>query len=444
MGVEMQNNQDNLPRNLIFMISLIISAVAAYFLNSSLYSFLDTLFDISVSSNFAISLSNSSLWGIASYWSTFALLIFTLLFILPAISNFLSLISLKSSISGLPRASDNAPSVTKDKFLKAMSPYNLVYSEFAVPYSAYIVERQEKEISKKSKFLGKSKTKKDHLVLVSVLIPASQIFKLERVLSFRLSTWFMRPLPRVLMGIGFLLLLLSISGSLQSDEGGLIGNEIFLMGVSSLSLCIGVGVFIAALFRIIMGHIFHRAGEVVKMIENLFEYKPGDSELGDFNSVEKALNKSISSIKDMLKILSEGQANSDNSMIEKTLDVYVKKISSQMEEQTKAVQKIIEDTAIQATKISKASNATIKNNKILENLDKTSAEIDILSQAADNVVVKFDMVTGALERVIEQIEMMAPLNLEKKSHLSADIEELKKVSSKTVGMGRRSPKKSKK
>lgn len=405
----MQNNQDNLPRNLIFMISLIISALAAYFLNSSLFSFLDRLFDISVSSSFAISLNNSSLWGIASYWSTFALIIFALSFLLPAISNTLSLKALKSRISELPRASDNAPQITKDKFLKTMSEFKLVYSEFAVPYSAYIVERQEKDISKKSKFIGKAKAKNDHPAIVSVLLPASDIFKLERVLSYRLSTWFMRPLARVLMGIGFLLLLLSISGALQSDEGGLIGNEIFLMGVSSLSLCIGVGVFIAALFRFIMGHIYHRASEVVKMIESLFDYKPGERENGDFKTVESAMNKTFSSIKDISKNLSE--------ISEKQLTV---------------LQEIADETAKQSTKVKDGIPDRFDKNSIMDDLNE-------VSKASDTVAEKFDRVAEGLDRVIAQIETIVPMSPMKKTQISADIETLKEVSNKTVGMGRRKP-----
>ncbi|MBT5073191.1 MAG: hypothetical protein HOM63_05675, partial [Kordiimonadaceae bacterium] len=299
----MKNNQDNLPRNLLFMISLIVSAIAAYFLNSSLFSVLNLIFDINVDTAFERSLESSALWGVASYWSAFALLVFIFSFLIPALSNIFTLISLKTRLSELPRAVDKAPQVTKEKFLKVMSEFNLVYAEFAVPYSAYIVEKKEKEITKKSKFIGKGKAQKAHLDLVSVIVPASQIFKLERTLSFRLSSWFMRPLPRVLMGIGFLLLVLSISGALQSGDGDLISSDVFLMGVSSLSLCFGIGIFITAIFRITMGHIYHRAGEVVKMIENLFDYKPATGETGDINLIENALNKTISSIKDMSKNL---------------------------------------------------------------------------------------------------------------------------------------------
>ena len=134
-----------------------------------------------------------------------------------------------------------------------MSEFKLVYAEFAVPYAAYIIEKQEKDIRKKTKFIGKGKAQKLIPVHVSVLMPASHIFKIDKVLNSRLSVWFMRPMPRVLMGIGFLLFILSFAGALQSKTESLVGNDIFLMGVSSFSLCIGVGVLLTAVFRVMMG-----------------------------------------------------------------------------------------------------------------------------------------------------------------------------------------------
>ncbi|HRW29886.1 MAG TPA: hypothetical protein P5227_07815, partial [Emcibacteraceae bacterium] len=252
----MQENRDNLPRNLLFMIALLGSAVAAYFLNSGLFSLLQFVFDIKVNSIFTRILDGSSLWGIASYWSTFSLLMFLSAFLIPAVVNIVGLVSLKGRISELPRASDNAQHVTKEKFLKVMSEFKLVYAEFAVPYASYIIERQEKDIRKKTTFIGKGKAKVMNPVIVSVLTPASQIFKIDRILNSRLSVWFMRPMPRVLIGIGFLLFIVSFAGALQSDNGTLVGNETFLMGASSFALCIGVGVFMTAMFRVFMGHIY--------------------------------------------------------------------------------------------------------------------------------------------------------------------------------------------
>ena len=91
----MQDNIDNLPRNLLFMIALVSTTIASYFLNSSLFSMLRFVFDIKVQGNFTRILDGSSLWGVASYWSMFALMIFVLAFIIPAVSNIIGLVALK-------------------------------------------------------------------------------------------------------------------------------------------------------------------------------------------------------------------------------------------------------------------------------------------------------------------------------------------------------------
>ena len=481
----MQENEDNLPRNLLFMIALIASVILAYIFNSSLFSMLQFLFDIKVQGSFTRILDNSSLWGVASYWATFSLLIFILAFLIPAVSNIIGLVALKSRIAEMPRASDKAQPVTKSKFLSVMSEFKLVYAEFAVPYAAYIIEKQEKDIRKKTKFIGKGKAQKIISVHVSVLMPASHIFKIDKVLNSRLSVWFMRPMPRVLMGIGFLLFILSFAGALQSNTESLVGNDIFLMGVSSFSLCIGVGVLLTAVFRVMMGQIHHRAAEVVKMIENLFEYKPDENDFEDFQAIEVALNKTVSSFKDVTKTINEKQEAAVNSLIVKTLDDYVKKVGDSAKSQTKSLQKIVDDTTKQSQEVTKdlskrfdqyaskietiqnkldeqqdksyqaltdkiellitslndevakASSAVFNKNSILDDLSKTAADLGTISKASDNVTEKFDNVAAGLERLIEQVEKIAPMSAQKKSNISTDIEQLKKASSKTVGMGRK-------
>lgn len=483
----MQQNIDNLPRNLLFMIALVVTAVSAYFLNSSLFPALQAVFDIEVQGDFTRQLERSSLWGIASYWSTFALMIFTLAFLAPAISNIVGLISLKGRIAELPRASDKAPNVTKEKFLKALADYKLVYAEFAVPYANYIVEKQEKDIRKKTSFIGKGKAKKVAPPEVSVLIRASRIFKIDRILNSRLSIWFMRPMPRVLMGIGFLLFILSFAGSLQSATGTLVGNEIFLMGASSFSLCMGIGVLLTAIYRVTIGHVHHRAAEVVKMIENLFDYKPDESEKEDFDAVQNALNKTVSSFKDVSKSINEKQEEAVNSLIVKTLDDYVKQVTKATEAQSKALQKILDGTAKQSetvtkdlakrfdgyadkindiqskidthqdkshealakriekmvtslnVEVGKASDAALSKDAILNDLNKTAGDLGDISKASDVVAEKFDTIAKGLDRLIEQVDKIAPMSEEKRTEISEGIEDLKKESSKTVGMGRRAP-----
>ncbi|HPF46407.1 MAG: hypothetical protein KDF58_13695 [Alphaproteobacteria bacterium] len=480
----MQENRDNLPRNLLFMIALLGSAVAAYFLNSGLFSLLQFVFDIKVNSIFTRILDGSSLWGIASYWSTFSLLMFLSAFLIPAVVNIVGLVSLKGRISELPRASDNAQHVTKEKFLKVMSEFKLVYAEFAVPYASYIIERQEKDIRKKTTFIGKGKAKVMNPVIVSVLTPASQIFKIDRILNSRLSVWFMRPMPRVLIGIGFLLFIVSFAGALQSDNGTLVGNETFLMGASSFALCIGVGVFMTAMFRVFMGHIYHRAAEVVKMIENLFNLETKEQEAVQFESVESALNKTVSTFKDFSKSINEKQEEAVNQLIVKTLEDYVKQIGKATTDQTKELQKLVDQLTKQSTEaskeiskrfedyskkieetqkkldmgqdktfetisdkieklitslnkeVSKASDTAFVKNSILEDLNKTAKDLGDVSKASDHVTAKFDLVSAGLDRLIAQVEKIAPMSQEKREHISAEIEELKRVSSSTVGMGR--------
>ena len=81
--------------------------------------------------------------------------------------------------------------------------------------------------------------------------------------------------------------------------------------------------------------------------------------------------------------------------------------------------------------------AVFDKNSILDDLSKTAADLGTISKASDNVTEKFDNVAAGLERLIEQVEKIAPMSAQKKSNISTDIEQLKKASSKTVGMGRK-------
>ena len=94
--------------------------------------------------------------------------------------------------------------------------------------------------------------------------------------------------------------------------------------------------------------------------------------------------------------------------------------------------------------VAKASGAALSKESILDDLNKTASDLSAVSKASDTVTEKFDLVTEGLERLITQIEKIAPMSTEKKEIISADIEELKAVSSKTVGMGKRTPSKSRK
>ena len=254
----------------------------------------------------------------------------------------------------------------------------------------------------------------------------------------------------------------------------------------------GVGVLLTAMFRVTMGHIHHRASEVVKMIENLFDYKPDESEVDDLQAVETALNKTVSSFKDVSKIINDKQEGAVNTLIVKTLDGYVKKIGEATKAQTKALQKIVDSTAKQSDTVSKeltsrfdeyaskietiqsnlddyqdksyealigkietlitslnqevtrASGAVLDKNSILDDLNKTAGDLSAVSKASDSVTKKFDLVAAGLDRLIDQVEKIAPMSEEKRNHISAEIEELKHASSKTVGMGGRAPAKNRK
>ena len=352
----MNDNEDTMPRNLLFMITLIGSLILAYFLNPFLLPTLVSTLDIDMTLKFKRALADGTLWGIASFWCTLAFLMFLVAFLIPAVVNMLNLVKLKSRLAELPRTKDIAVQVTKERFLKTFSEFPFIYSEFAVPFSDFIIEKNEKDIKRKTNFIGKGKAQKVNPVIVSSVVPAGDIFKMAILLNSRLSIWFMRPLSRVLSGVGFLMFILSVAGVLQMGEDNVFGDkalELLLMGISSLSVCVGFAVLIAGLQRMILGHLYHRGREIVKMVDSLFHYKPADENSSELKSVETALNKTVSSFKDFSKILVEKQEEKVNELIVNTLDDYVKKIGESTEAQSMALQKIVDDGASLSVDISK-------------------------------------------------------------------------------------------
>lgn len=484
----MQDNQDNLPRNLIFIIILIASAVIAYFMHGVMFSAIDFLFDVDIQAKFVRAMNTSSLWSFASSWSMFALLVFLCAFLIPSLFNISSLIKLKGRIQELPRASSEGVEVTKEKFLKTLSEFKYIYTEYAIPFSEFIIEEPEKNIKRKTKIIGEGKAQHVADISVNAIASAVDFFKFEKLFNSRLSLWFIRPIPRVLLGIGFLLFVLSFAGMLQQGSENLTDEkaiEILLMGVLSFSLCIGVAVFISGIQRIIMGHLYHRANEVVKMIDNLFHHKSETmDQVTELTSIENALNKTVSAFKDVTKTLNDKQEETVSQLIVTTLDEYLNKIGKTTAEQTKALQKIIDDTAAQsktvsneltsrfdeyANKISdvhkkmeayedksykavgenignlisalseevkKAANASLDKNNILSDLNKVAKDLKTVSDASDNMTEKFDAVANSLDNLLLQIEKMAPISHEKREVLSNSIKELKK-NNKTVGIRHR-------
>ena len=161
------------------------------------------------------------------------------------------------------------------------------------------------------------------------------------------------------------------------------------------------------------------------------------------------------------KSINEKQEDAVNSLIVKTLDDYVKKIGEATEAQSKALQKIVDDTAKQSSAVTKdlsnrfdeyarkisdilskiddhqdksheelanrveklvtslneevrkASDAALSKDAILEDLNKTAGDLGDISKASDAVTEKFDTISEGLDRLIEQVEKIAPMSEEK-------------------------------
>lgn len=432
----MKKNEDTTPRNLIFLIALLVSAVLAYFLNGYLFGFFRFLFTIDVEFNFEQLISNSDIWGIASYWSTFSLLIFTISFFVPAISNIVKLIKLKNVLALLPRADDEEPNITKEQFLKSMSDHFVFYSEFAVPFSSYIVEHLDRKIKKQAKFIRKGRPQKEKELSITVLQLPSKIFDIEKLLHSHLSSWFMSRLPKILAGIGLLMFVVAISGMLQIRQDEFLSQEakdVLLMGTSSLALCVGVSLIIIAFHRLMLGHIFHRAAELIKMLDALFEYHPEeDGEKAELKAVEVALNKSVSSFKDV----SNGLKNSfeDFSIkLEKIQSSIDKNQKQKFDDITKPIETLVKNLN---KEVLKTSNAMKDKNGILDDLNKTAGDLSKISLASDEAVNKFDQVKESLDNLIEQIEKMAPMSAARKEEISSNLNKVRK-GNRTVGMGSR-------
>jgi methyl-accepting chemotaxis protein len=432
----MKKNEDTTPRNLIFLVALLASAVFAYFLNGYLFGVFKLLFGIDVEYNFEQLIRNSDIWGIASYWSTFSLLIFTISFFVPAISNIVKLIKLKNVLAVLPKAEDEEPNITREKFLTSMSDHFVFYSEFAVPFSAYIVEHLDRKVKKQAKFIRKGRPQKEKDLSETILQLPSKIFDIEKLLHSHLSSWFMSRLPKILAGIGLLMFVVAISGMLQiKDEVFLSqeGKNVLLMGSSSLALCIGVLLIIIAFHRLMLGHIFHPAAELIKMLDSLFEYHPEeDGEKAELKAVEVALNKSVSSFKDV----SNGLKTSFEDFSKK-LEKIQTSIDCKQKQSFDEIAKPIEELVKNLSKeVLSTSSAIEDKNGILKDLNKTAKDLSKISSASDEAVNKFDQIKESLDNLIEQIEKMAPMSAARKEEISTNLNKVKK-GNRTVGMGSR-------
>lgn len=469
--------QDKIPRNSIFMMLLIISLIAAFFVDGAVVHMLTFIFNIEFSPDFMIQLNENNLWSVASYWSAFSLIVFISAFLIPAIYNVFNLVKLKNKLSTMPRAKDKAAPVTKDIFLNSMMGFKFIYNEFVVPYCDFLYEGEEDPKQNKAKHIKANKKNGAKQIIINAMVPAGQIFKIDELLKTRLSFWFIKPLPLIILAAGILTLILSIVSMLQVG-GDEIFNEksrqILSIGYLSFSACLAVAIFMVATYKILMGYLNHRGAEIVKMIDALFHYKPvTDAQNIDLTSIEVILRKTASSFKDLSAAIGQKQEEAVNELIIKTMESYVIKIGSSIELQSKLLQKTLDDTAGQigsfsnavAVKLDKMSvneertydqfsgkieklitslNGEVKNisalslakGGILDDLNKTAGDLKSVSGASDDMIKKFDDMAVGLAHLLAEVEKMAPMSNDRREKLALELAQIRE-NNKTVGMGRK-------
>jgi len=349
------------PRRLYFLVTLVISATVTYFAVPFLPSWLAVLSPQALPREVIQTLQNSQIVGFAAFVSLFSLVMYVLAFLPLVFHAWLNMSRARARLAQLPLACDKIHQTSKKAFLKCLEGLDFIY-ELAIIYSTYLVQLPAREVSpdilkkiKTNRLLAKKKNEEKVLVEpVRAKASAAVVFSPDILVDHRVFLWFFGPLPKALLGIGSVLLVVSlISVSVLSpvqytellERSGMIG--LVQPGLIALGYCVFAAVLMGIVTTISIALLQQYARELSQMIDHLFHHEGWQEEVqimaattssstlaGD---LEKALNRPMTALSKAARALAEDQKGRVDELLKETLVSFRKEMDKSSGKQIAAL-----------------------------------------------------------------------------------------------------------
>ena len=333
-------------RILFFLLTLLVSAVVAYFSSTIIASLTVLLSTERLPRDFLRLMIDSPLVITASYVCVFFLSMVIFAHLLPSLHIWFHLTRAKKRLGELPLACDKLRQTTVKKFLATLEGLDFIH-EFAVIYSEHLhqqpAEDVPEELLKKAK-LNRALAKKDKnekLVIepVRASAPAASVFSAEQLVDQRLFLWFVEALPKILLATGGIILSVNILSLTIFDPALNVNMTTFGDFIAHLQP--GLTAFVLTACAALLAYIFvkfsvgvlrQNATDLPALIDHLFHHDGWHAELQDMagmmrenslsKDVEKAIQRPLTAIGKATKALADDQGTKLEEFLSRALAAF--------------------------------------------------------------------------------------------------------------------------
>jgi len=411
------------PRNVYFILTVIISALCAYFFNPVLLDMLEDIF----SKALPRSILKSDLVHLSGFASLMGLALLVFTFILPALRVWYYLAGALRAIAELPLAHEKLHQTTVKSFLAKLSDLGFIH-DLARIYSSHLVQGPDQEISsevleemKVSKILLKNnKNKKFIIAPVRAVQTADFVFNPHQLVDQRIFMWFFNMLPTILAGIGGICLMLSfVDFALNSSVGGgtpmLVGLQ---AGVVSIALCLISAIIVTIISRLMGDMLRGGAHRLCHDIDNLFHHD--------------SLNELLSHMTDNVDsaAISDDMALKLERTIAKPLNAMTRATKALAAEQEEKLDTILGKTLARFT-LDYEKNAGLEADSLNQSLKASAKAAKDMEKHIQDSSVKFskqlDQQASAIARHLSDMQkILEKAEKKSKDSLSSDVEKMVK------------------
>ncbi|WP_417317492.1 hypothetical protein [Emcibacter sp.] len=417
------------PRILFFLLTLLVSAVVAYFAVPIIMSLTVFLATEKMPRDFLQMLMTSDLVAVAGYVCVFFMSMVIFAHLLPSLHIWVYLVRAKKRLAQLPLACDKIRQTTVKKFLSSLEGLDFVH-ELAVIYGGNLEQLPAREVPEE--VLKKTKTSraiarkdKEEKVTVEPVLAAAgaeSVFSQAQLVDQRLFLWFMVALPRLLLAVGGLILVINIlvlgvfDPALKVNMTTL-GDFVAQLqpGLVALAYTTFTALLIYALVTFSIGVLRQNAGEIPVLIDYLFHHNGLHMYLRDMSErmqedslsgeVEKALQRPLNVIGKATKALADDQGARLEAFLSGALSAFEQEMEKNAGKQLSALTISLDKAQKTAEKMEKNFSSTA--NSFAKQLEQMKDAVHKDEKASEQKL------TRQTEKILESLKEEIDQNYKK-------------------------------
>ncbi|MFC7049538.1 hypothetical protein [Emcibacter nanhaiensis] len=371
-----------MSRILFFLLTLLVSAVVAYFSSTIVASLTVLLSTDRLPRDFLRLVMDSNLVVTASYMCVFFLSMVIFAHLLPSLHIWFHLTRAKKRLGELPLACDKLRQTTVKKFLASLDGLDFIH-EFAVIYSERLHQQPPQEVPeellKKAK-LNRAIAKKDKdgkltIEPVRASAPAASVFSSEQLVDQRLYLWFVEALPKILLAAGGLILSVNLLSLTVFDPAlnvnmTTLGDFVAQLqpGLVALVFSAFTALVIYVLVKFSVGILRQNAADLAALVDHLFHHDGWHAELRDMvdmmrdsslsKDVEKAIQRPLNAIGKATKALADDQGAKLEEFLSRAIAAFEAEMEKNAGKQLAALTGSLEKAQKTAEKMEKSFSST--------------------------------------------------------------------------------------